>query len=168
MRRFGLVVLFSVLLASCSGSAVFNSKELTRTRALALLNKSGKITPTQDILITHEAAKLGINAPWLSPGMDIVDEPARRYFLRYMDMGVRRAKLRTPLRREMTEVTGISDAPMGQGIKEVDFMWRFSDDVPEFVTKYTGMSSLPREGRATFKLYDDGWRVEEVDFDVER
>lgn len=74
--------------------------------------------------------------------------------------------------REFVEVSGITDAAIaGPGVKEVRFTWRWSPtalgkellpSIPKLASTYSGEQS--REGTALFRLYDDGWRLEEVQF----
>jgi hypothetical protein len=72
-------------------------------------------------------------------------------------------KLVTPAKREVVELTGISDALMVQNVKKADFKWRYVN-LPEVVARYTGQSDALNDGKARFQLYDDGWRV--LEFNV--
>jgi hypothetical protein len=66
-----------------------------------------------------------------------------------------------PARRKVVEVTGITDIPMMQNMKEAEFKWRYVD-LPEVIARYCGQGKKPHDGTATFQLFDDGWRVKEV------
>ncbi len=72
-----------------------------------------------------------------------------------------RVKLASPARLRVVEVTGIADAPLALGaqMKEVKYSWVL--DLPEPVRRYTGAKGQG-EGHAVLRLYDDGWRVEEL------
>jgi hypothetical protein len=81
-----------------------------------------------------------------------------------------RVVLAKPMQRELIEVTGITDAPsaLGPNAKVVSYNWRwrtesFKNDYPDSVVRCIG--TLPAdviEGHVLMKLYDDGWRVEEI------
>ncbi len=70
-------------------------------------------------------------------------------------------KLAAPTKLRLVDVTGIADAPFGTGthMKEVRYTWTL--DLPEPVRRYTGTKG-EGEGNAILRLYDDGWRVEEL------
>jgi hypothetical protein len=72
-----------------------------------------------------------------------------------------RATLVKPATRQVVNITGITDVPGAQNVKEVDFEWRFSD-LPDVVERYTGEGHGSHTGKATFQLFDDGWRMQEV------
>lgn len=55
-----------------------------------------------------------------------------------------------------TEVTGIADTPMGQGMKEVHYTYKWEKSME----KHGGTKARP--GVAVFRHYDDGWRVESI------
>lgn len=69
-------------------------------------------------------------------------------------------------RRKVAEVTGIADALVpfaptpAAGLKEVQFTWHL-DNVPPWLVV---QGPTPREGRAFLRLFDDGWRVEDLNF----
>ena len=72
--------------------------------------------------------------------------------------------------RELEKVTGITDSTR-PGMKEAKFTWRFSltalgkelsSKSPKIGDKYSPGSS--HDGTAFFRLYDDGWRLEQVAF----
>jgi hypothetical protein len=72
------------------------------------------------------------------------------------------AVLREPARREIVEVTGIADAPVGRNTKEVQFRWRYVG-LPEVVARYCGQGPVAHDSTALLRLYDDGWRVEQLE-----
>jgi hypothetical protein len=69
-------------------------------------------------------------------------------------------------RRRVAEVTGIADAilPFAPGsessIKEVQFTWQLENVPPWLVVQ----GPTPRKGNTFLRLYDDGWRVEDLNF----
>jgi hypothetical protein len=69
--------------------------------------------------------------------------------------------LRTPVRREVSDITGITDGD-SPNVKIVEFNWHFAD-VSDAVARYTGLTKNERAGKAQFRKYDDGWRIESVD-----
>jgi hypothetical protein len=65
--------------------------------------------------------------------------------------------LREPLRLEVVQVTGIADAPLGVGLKEVHFQWRpvgLSDVVARYIGQRGSANAV-----AVLRLFDNGWRV---------
>jgi hypothetical protein len=60
------------------------------------------------------------------------------------------------------EVTGISDDST-HGWKDVDYTYRLNEDsVYRLAPSLKGRIRWPKSGVATFRYYDDGWRVERV------
>jgi hypothetical protein len=81
------------------------------------------------------------------------------------DMGS--LQIKEPMSRRVIEVTGIADGPGMLGppgtIKDVQFTWKWNwDAVPKEVKQFLGPEPNPAKGEALLKLYDDGWRVEEL------
>jgi hypothetical protein len=68
-----------------------------------------------------------------------------------------------PLPRRVIEVTGVADGPSPATTKEVQFTWKWDfGQIPNEVKSFLGPEPKPSEGAALLKLYDDGWRVEEL------
>jgi hypothetical protein len=72
--------------------------------------------------------------------------------------------------RRVVEVTGIADGPEIEGpqgtTKDVQFTWKWDlDSVPKEVKALLETGPKASKGEALMKLYDDGWRVEEVKLD---
>ncbi len=64
------------------------------------------------------------------------------------------------------EITGIADIPLAgesSGIKEVQFTWHF-ENLGEF-EQYADLEEArkKRDSKAFMRLYDDGWRLEEIE-----
>jgi hypothetical protein len=62
------------------------------------------------------------------------------------------------------DVTGITDAPVIQGGKEVHFSWQYKS-MPSVVKRFIVEGGT---GVANLKKYDDGWRVENVDINFSK
>jgi hypothetical protein len=168
-----LTLLAVIVLAGCTSTGS-NSKDLTRAKALTLLNAVKELgEPTVQVMVTLDCYNLaqrdGLILARNEMSGDQLSPKAGQYFSFYQGVftadhtwGLGRADLKTPLKRKATEVTGITDAPMESGTKVVQFKWEYVD-VPDFVNRYTGTIGIPhKEGEALIRLYDDGWRVEQV------
>lgn len=71
--------------------------------------------------------------------------------------------LAQPARRELLEVTGITTPPMGgEATRVANFTWKYADLSP-VAARYAGETSVTHKGEALFQLFDDGWRVQELD-----
>jgi hypothetical protein len=62
------------------------------------------------------------------------------------------------------DVTGISDDQNIIGSKSAEFVWAY-EELPSLVRRYAIKGG---EGQATFKLYDDGWRLQETKFEFSK
>lgn len=72
------------------------------------------------------------------------------------------AKVR-PIHRRFVEITGITDANDPGTKKIVLFKWKWDwAEIPTEGKQCLGPEGTPSKGKAFFKLYDDGWRVEEM------
>jgi hypothetical protein len=60
------------------------------------------------------------------------------------------------------EVTGITDVPMTQNMKEAQFTWTYHD-MPSVAKRFAVHGG---SGTADFRLYDDGWRLEDANFNI--
>jgi hypothetical protein len=79
------------------------------------------------------------------------------------DGGSNLVPLARPVKRWVLEVTGITVPPMsGEGVREATFTWSYQDTT-SLGSGYSGEGSVIRSGEATFQLFDDGWRVRELD-----
>jgi len=76
------------------------------------------------------------------------------------------AVLRQPIAPTI-EVGGITDAGSSQNEKRVEFNWSFTgqpQEIEELLRwSIADTTSPPWPGTATFRLYDDGWRLQEVE-----
>ncbi len=82
----------------------------------------------------------------------------QQYFTSVNMLGMKLAK---PLHRSVVAITGISDGARA-GTKIVEFTWRFTD-LTSALAKYTGATTGDHAGRATFRQYDDGWRIDRLE-----
>jgi hypothetical protein len=162
-KIFSLTILGILALTSCT-SIGSNSKDLTRAKALPLINAAKELAqPTAQVGVTKECLDIAVRDGFFmaSYPTEQLSPKASQHFSKYWYFAGT-ATLQTPLKRKAIEVTGITDAPIGTGTKVVQFKWEYVD-VPDFVNRYTGTTGIPHEeGQALLKLYDDGWRVEEV------
>lgn len=55
-------------------------------------------------------------------------------------------------------ITGTTDSLVGAGVKEAQFQWKYSD-IPSVVKRFVIIGGV---GRAYFRRYDDGWRLEDI------
>lgn len=65
--------------------------------------------------------------------------------------------LNTPLKPSVTSVTGITDGENASKIVEYQWQWDASDQTPEVRDLIFNKNPI-NDGKATLKLYDDGWR----------
>ncbi len=153
---FPLFVMGALLL---SVAACNSTTDLTRDKARKLLDSATQLE-VSNVSITRTAYDNARKDGYFTQEMGKeVSGPAAKDFVQYWwyaGTGV----LRQPLRCVVSEVTGITDAPLGTG-KIVKFTCTLRN-VPEAVNRYTGSTSGTRAGSALFKLFDDGWRVANV------
>lgn len=72
-------------------------------------------------------------------------------------------ELVTPVKIEIREITGIAQSTAGPEISEVDFSYTYPTLQEPLGSCITPPATL-LNGKASFRRYDDGWRVEEVRF----
>jgi hypothetical protein len=172
MMRTLVLVVFSSVLAAC------NSNELSRKQAAILINRYPTFASTNNVALQEQ----GRLRPGTSQDAGIVEglwnvqnnafgwrhieltEKGKQFFSltkqgeQFFTEGWQLIK---PAKREVVEVTGITDVPMAKNVKEAGFKWRYVD-LPEVVARYTGQGESPHDGKAALQLYDDGWRVTEI------
>lgn len=86
----------------------------------------------------------------------------RQYFARDFS-AQERMPLGQPARRELLEVTGITTPPMGgEAAKLATFTWQYAGLSP-VIARYAGEASVIHEGEALFQLFDDGWRLQQLE-----
>ena len=173
-----LFVLFPITMVSCRGS-----KELTRGKAKDLINASDAFKPQEGKLrLTEQEVQSGVAAGYWQeqplmrgfPGYDLWSMTPRghRLFVGFEEpqiAGRITVNTREHLKREISQVTGITQMTGLSGTpesseKEVDFTWNWDchESPPEVQQFCKDQPAL--QGAALLKLYDDGWRVEAVQF----
>ena len=163
--------------------------QLDRGAALKSINASSKFSPdTDEFWLSRPQAQCGVQAGlWkVAPQRltDIIDNAFYGFHYRYaltakgrtlfseigpnyLEPKVATVKLKIPHRLTALRVTGIADYEPSVAAyhgKEARFEWRW-DDPNEFSDQLQqcipSMFSV-QGGVAHFRLYDDGWRVEEI------
>jgi hypothetical protein len=138
------------------------SKNLSRDMATSLIDNHPEflkigVTPHANSHAIIDGFDQGFwdqNGNLMNKGYEIFSEGLRYGILH----------LKIPIKLNVAEVTGISDAvsPLGgeqNNLKEVQFRWEYSDI--EGATKR--FVSRGGTGVALLRLFDDGWRVEKVE-----
>lgn len=144
-----------VLLAGC------NSRELTRDRAASLIAAVPAFAQLAEAAkVIPQGRELGVaQGKWnREGGITVKGQEDFSGWPSYNRLGLRRQ-----LKRSVVEITGIADAvtPLAgtlPGSKEVQFRWEYANvegPVRRFVV--TGGT-----GVAILRLFDDGWRVEDL------
>jgi hypothetical protein len=139
---------------------------LSRATAKVLISRYSRFGAAPAMVITTpgEAVKAGVREGlWAEQGFGglVLTQEGRRYFAQAQGFPAYTVILAQPARREVIEVTGIADAPVGNSVKEVSFTWRYVG-LAEVVARYTGQGQSPHESKGALRLYDDGWRIEEL------
>lgn len=147
----------ALLLIGCTST---NSNDLTRSKSLSVLNNGTALPPQTDVPVTQDAFELAKRDGLLGSQFLELTPKGQQFFDKYWYYAGS-ATLKAPLKCEALEVTGITDGPQA-GVKVVNFTWRYTGTV-DAVNRYTGTTGVNHQGQAVMKLYDDGWRVENVD-----
>lgn len=151
LRMLSIAALVIALGVACT-------KAFTRGKAEHLIEAHEEFASTDYLPVTDDAfQRARADNLWYRKGFRW--EPTgegRKYFSSAGMIGV---QLVAPVSREVVEITGVKNGP-DETWKEVQFQWRYRD-VSSEVLKYTGVSDQPMPGHAWFRLYDDGWRLEE-------
>jgi hypothetical protein len=162
-------------LVAMAFSASCSADELTRARAAALIEKDSRFSSASVIQLESRGRVLErtkqdaavVEGLFSEVGTKLVPTAkGARFWKPSPSLGTARAhrsgcELATPARRRVVEITGIADSLLGVGLKELSFKWKY-DSLPSVVARYSGQSSQPHRGRAIFRRYDDGWRLEEI------
>lgn len=161
MRFFLLVTLIVSTGAACAVAAT-----LTRADAQRAIQKYPDFAVTDTIpgLVNPGFDRAVADGMWVQapsgggPGGWVPSALGKQYFTSVTLGGVH---LSRPLHRAITAITGIADDGQS-GEKVTEFTWHFTD-LTSPLWKYTGATTDDHVGKATFRLYDDGWRVKELD-----
>ncbi len=150
MSRMLIGVSFVFALAAC-GQA-----DLDRSHAEELLNESEKmIAPVKSLRFAEGGYDQGVEqGKWTVKGDLRIDA----------NLGIDKVSkqsitLGAPASRRVTSVTGIAElAESGSGAKLVEFEWQYAE-IPNLARRYVRAGG---SGSALARLYDDGWRVSQV------
>jgi len=149
-------------------------RDLTRQKAAALIaQKMEEFSPAKpelmfnkDLIGDRDARLKGIREglwywrkPKRGPFLELTLTPKGKEFFEEVEGAL--VTLAKPYMPRVIEITGIADAPFVTGVKEVAFTWEWQG-VPDLVRAYCNVS--PLEGNALIRLYDDGWRIENLNW----
>jgi hypothetical protein len=149
-----------VLLLSLFSFPPQNQKELTRPVALLTINVSDKMPTTERVYVTDEAFELAKKDGIIDRNLQLTAK-GKESFRSYWFFA-HQAVVKVPLKTKALEITGITDAPPNIGGKIATFQWVFVG-ASEIVNTSTGSTGVKHDGKAILKLYDDGWRVEQLE-----
>jgi len=161
IRKGGVsaLVAASVLLA-CSGRS--SAKELTRSKAKELIQRSPSFSITETVPTSNLAFNVAQAAGmWKSDPNSSWWVPSREGAALFRSITLTVVTLVKPLHRTVTEVTGITEGLEPNVTKVAEFKWYFND-LAEPVARYTGATTADHDGHAALRLYDDGWRIEDI------
>lgn len=156
MRPFWYVAALLVL-AGCSGSDLLSREAaLAKLKATADLGSLATVIPVRNDILNEGAAQ-GL---WrLVDGEAVLGRAGGEI------AEVRRdALVLTEATPVEVSITGVSAVPQASNLNEVQFSWTYPA-LPDFVKRFAVDGGL---GRAVFRLYDDGWRVERLDMTPSR
>jgi len=172
-RAFGLLV-FAISL-TCSLCSC-NSSGLTRGKAKAVIEQS------DDYKLQKRSVFLKLNGPEMTACIKagylqwadrlpehwshlVVTERGKQFFdsasgtLLYETILQNLAVVPlVPVQRRVVEITGITDGENSSKIVEYKWHWDY-DAQPQELKDILFKSDVAQPGKATLKLYDDGWRV---------
>jgi hypothetical protein len=142
------------------------SPTLTRPTAQTVISSSPRFATAATIALVDpgQTVKAGVREGfWHEQGFGGIALTAdgRQAFGQIAGFPEYIATLPNPIRREVVSITGIADATVGRNLKEVQFRWRYVG-LSEAAARYTGQGVSPHDGVAVVRLYDDGWRVEDI------
>jgi hypothetical protein len=151
---------YGMAISATTAADETRSKELSRASATVLINKNAKFATTDKIYNVNESAFARAQSDGMWERGGGWWEPTRKGAKYFSAVSLVATTLSRPLKRQVTEVTGITDGPE-PGEKVADFTWHFTN-LTEEIALYTGAKEDNHRGEATFRRYDDGWRVVDV------
>jgi len=166
VQIFLAVICFALL-----SSTVSAAPELTRTQAAEMILNSAEFSKTRDFLLFYKGAyEKGIeNGLW--KGVDsetrtlLMTPLGARLFQEIKAVGFISYEIHaTPFSpiEIVASMTGITQAPSRLGQASIaQFTWRYVD-LPLEVRRYVVDGG---SGEALIRMYDDGWRLEKLNFD---
>lgn len=184
VRHTSVCALGAVLLLGCSHRT---QPDLSRGGALELVNRSRQFTPSvPQFSLSANQAECGVRRGlWTRAGMSdpiydavvgirsraryALTEKGRAVFssisVSYSPPLAAAVRLSRSYRRTAAEITGIADVepPLaGWHGKEVHFGWKWEWNEFPAESRLCIPEPQIQEGTALLRLYDDGWRVEEI------
>ncbi len=162
--RCVLLFFLTSFMMSCS-----SSKTLDRDRAKKLMEASKEFAVQPAVVrISNDDIKRGEQAGYwhvrqnVNMWLEFTPEGARLFGGGVRgDVSMNLLALPYKLRRQLVEITGITDEPRLGQAKVAEFTWNWDfEGVPSEVKQFF-QKCAPRKYYAVFRLYDDGWRLEE-------
>jgi hypothetical protein len=150
--------------ALSSGALGCGKKELTRNAAKRLLVASQAFQRAENVPLNEDAFRIAVEEGiWRQRGYGGEWVPTRKGQEYFESRNALTVKLVTPLERRIHEVTGITAGTQPGATAMATFSWSF-ERIPPPVARYAGLKDIHYDGRAEFRLFDDGWRVETIEY----
>jgi ankyrin repeat protein len=164
MKRLLSIVAVIVVAIAASASA---QRALTRPTAQQAIAANSAFASASVLVLCDPAntVKAGVREGlWTEQGFGglAITPAGHRCFSSIDGFPDYKAHLVGPAKRTVVAVTGITDNGPGGSEKLVLFTWRYSA-LPEVVSRYTCQGGQPHEGHALVRLFDDGWRVQNLE-----
>ncbi|MBU4185842.1 MAG: DUF1566 domain-containing protein [Proteobacteria bacterium] len=147
-----LIVIIVLLVLGCSND------DLSRPKAYSLIADSREFGRSTDTIpLSSQGFSVGSKQHmWAQDRQGIqLTVYGKEYFESVDSISV---KLKESVTFSLLEITGIADAPMPQGAKQVHFQWKY-ENIPFIPKRYVIEGGT---GTAMMRKYDDGWRLEEI------
>jgi hypothetical protein len=147
-KHFLLIFIIFIALISCG------TDEITRSKAKSLITISNEMSIVKSEVALHKTGnKKGIEQGMWTNRKQLTSQ-GNTYFKAVNYSSVNLLK---PVDINL-EITGITNALLGQDIKEAQFKWNYIN-TPSVVKRYVVAGG---SGVAYLRHYDDGWRLEEI------
>jgi hypothetical protein len=146
-------ITFSVLLAGC-GDPNFD-----RDIGEDLIDE----TEAKQLLMTEVPLQKNTREMYVAQGFESDEDLQREFFAQMGEGGGKKSdgfRIKEPATIDIS-ITGISEDSSQIGIKQAEFMWTY-ENLPSLVKRFAIKGG---SGTASFKLFDDGWRVLDVKFE---
>ena len=158
MRQLSPLV-FCLLILSACGSG---NEDLTRKDAQQAINTAIPAADKAEVALCSESVESGVQLGLWNQQRELTSIGSSVLGPYFDSLGFWWGTLRHPVKIRIDEVTGIAGLGEGSQVATVEFRWSYAD-VPEPVHFMVATGFL---AEATFRLYDDGWRLDEggIDF----
>lgn len=155
------VKLFLPLLLIFGATSAVQAAPLSRTEASRAIEKHPDFAVMKSISnATHSSFDRAVaDGIWVNSRAGWEPTPLGRQY--FTSVSMLKMTLAKPLHRAVVAVTGITESSITKH-KIVEFTWRFTDLTRSLAT-YTGATTGDHSGSAIFSLYDDGWRIIDLD-----